>query len=73
MTAYRVNFLSRGQKTVRSKALSCGSDDEAIDRAALFSHAGALELWRQDEMVWRFEPRWAERLAEARALAARRR
>ncbi len=69
MTAYRLNFLSRAQKTVRSKAMNCGSDDEAIDRAALFSHAGALELWRQGEMVWRFEPR----LADSRALAARRR
>lgn len=72
MAVYRVNFLSRGQKTVRSKALHCASDDEAIDRAALFSHAGALELWRQDEMVWRFEPRWMERLADAAAVARRR-
>jgi hypothetical protein len=63
MTAYRVDFLSRAHKTVRSKALDCASDDEAIDRVALFSHAGPLELWRKDEMVWRFEARWAERLA----------
>jgi hypothetical protein len=73
MAAYRLNYLSRTQKTVRSRDLTCNSDDEAIDRAALCSHAGALELWRQDQMVWRFEPRAAERLAEARALAARRR
>jgi len=61
MTAYRVDFLSRARKTIRSKALNCASDDEAIDRAALFSHAGPFELWRQDEMIWRFEPRWVAR------------
>jgi hypothetical protein len=72
MTSYRVDFLSRGHKTVRSKALDCATDDEAIDRTALFSHAGALELWRQGEMVWRFEARWAQRLAEAETLDRRR-
>ena len=61
MTAYRLDFLSRTRKTVRSKVLDCASDDEAIDRAALVDHPGALELWRQDELVWRFEPRLSER------------
>jgi hypothetical protein len=69
MTAYRLNFLSRAHKTIRSKSMNCASDDEAIDRAALSGYAGALELWRQDEMIWRFEPR----LAESRGLAVRKR
>jgi hypothetical protein len=57
MADYRLDYLNRRQRVTRTRALNCSGDDEAIDRAALVSHAGALELWRGAEKVWRFEPR----------------
>jgi hypothetical protein len=52
---YLVNFFDRHEHLRYAERLHCRDDDEAIGRAAHFDHAYAIELWRGDRLVHRFE------------------
>ena len=55
LATYEVVKVGRTGRRRRLTALACGSDDEAIARAALVHPHQSLEVVRGETLVWRFE------------------
>ena len=54
---YLVNFFDQHEHLRHAERLRCRDDYDAIARAEHFDHPHAIELWRGDRLVRRFEPR----------------
>jgi hypothetical protein len=53
---YRILFFDADGALLYTGRMDSQGDEEAIERAAALNHLHAVELWRGDECVRRFEP-----------------
>jgi hypothetical protein len=53
---YRILFFGPDGELLYTGRMDSADDDDALDRAAHLRHPHALELWRGERCVKRFEP-----------------
>jgi predicted O-linked N-acetylglucosamine transferase (SPINDLY family) len=72
MTRYNAYSLDRNKQIVKLTVLECASDEEAGRQARALAGENAIELWRDERKLWRFDPRAPKRQPKsARADRAR--
>lgn len=53
---YKVAFVDESGEVQVVREILAFSDDDAIEQTAAEPFGGAMEIWRDEEMVWQFDP-----------------
>jgi hypothetical protein len=53
---YKILYFDADGALLYSGRMDSAGDDEALERVAALHHAHAVELWRGEQCVRRFEP-----------------
>jgi hypothetical protein len=54
--AYEIRFFDKWGAVSRTRWVEFDSDDKALEHLARLRHRGALELWREGRLLWKFAP-----------------
>jgi hypothetical protein len=53
---YEVNLIAANGGIEAVHTILAVSDDDAIEQTAAEPYTGTIEIWRDQELVWRFDP-----------------
>jgi hypothetical protein len=72
MNRYQVTFLDHIGRVSHDREIRCGSDEEAMDRAAAIRYRGGVEVWREGNLICHFQPALSSSYRRPTRLSARR-
>lgn len=55
MDRYTLRLFDRNGRLARARVLAAETEDDALSEAAAERHLHAMEVWRGDQMIWRYD------------------